>query len=95
MRIGLRPIRAILIAMGSPTTRFREVVQKNFLCPSIDESDANPPLVSDAFARRTPHHADRVACVSNVREVRILQGFLASSENRRRIRARRESVSGA
>jgi hypothetical protein len=37
-----RVIRAILIAIGSSTTRFREVVQKNFLCPSVDESDANP-----------------------------------------------------
>jgi hypothetical protein len=37
-----RVIRAILIAIGWSTTRFREVVQKNFWCPSVDESDANP-----------------------------------------------------
>jgi hypothetical protein len=37
-----RVIRAILIAIGSSTTRFREVVQNFFLRPSVDESDAIP-----------------------------------------------------
>jgi hypothetical protein len=38
----LLPIRPIPIAMGVLTTRFREVVQKNFLYRFIDESDAIP-----------------------------------------------------
>jgi len=35
-------IRAIPIAIGSSKMRFREVVQKNFWCPLVDESDAIP-----------------------------------------------------
>jgi hypothetical protein len=38
----IRVIRAIPIANGSSTTRFREVVQKYFQCPFVDESDAIP-----------------------------------------------------
>jgi DnaJ-domain-containing protein 1 len=38
----LRVIRAILVASGSSTTRFREVVQKNFLRRLVGESDAIP-----------------------------------------------------
>src|SRR5262249_9855358 len=72
----IRAIRAILIAIGSPTTRFRAVVQKYFLYPSADDSDPNPASrgACSRVARRiapTPSGACR-ACKKSA----IHKGFL-------------------
>jgi len=90
--IRIRAIRAILIPIGSSTTRFRELCKNIFLCPSVDESDANPASHARALARCASHHDDTVGRVSCMQEVRNSQGFLASRKNRRRIGARRQSV---
>jgi hypothetical protein len=72
----LRVIRAIPIAIGSSTTRFRVVVQKNFLRPSIDESDAIPSsrAARSRAARRIMPAASsaRRACKKSA----IYKGFL-------------------
>jgi hypothetical protein len=71
-----RVIRAILIAIGSSTTRFREVFQKNFLCPFVDESDAIPSSrgARSCAARRIAPTASsaRRACKKSA----IYKGFL-------------------
>jgi hypothetical protein len=71
-----RVIRAIPIAIGSSTMRFREVVQKFFLRLLMDESDANPPSrgARARVARRNTRTASsaRRACKKSA----IHKGFL-------------------
>jgi hypothetical protein len=71
-----RVIRAILIAIGSSTTRFREVVQNFFLSRSVDESDAIPSSrgARSCAARGITRTAPRVrrACKKSA----IYKGFL-------------------
>jgi hypothetical protein len=65
---------------------------KKFFMPLGGRIRRESTLVSSASARRARHHGDRVVCASRMQEIRNLQGFFASRENRRPIGGRRESV---
>jgi hypothetical protein len=71
-----RVIRAILIASGSSSTRFREVVQNFFLSPSVDESDAIPSSrgAHSCAARRIARTASSTRRVC--KKSAIYKGFL-------------------
>jgi hypothetical protein len=71
-----RVIRAIPIATGSSTTRFREVFQKNFSRRSVDESDVIPsPRGARPCAARRIMPAASSACRA-CKKSAIYKGFL-------------------
>jgi hypothetical protein len=68
---------------------------KKFFVPILHPFRRDSAIASSACARRRIHRARLVAHAPHVQESRILQGFLASSNNRRGNRAPREIVRGA